>query len=100
MSSKRAPGEARIIVEMIKHGISILSQLKLMYNKFIIESHIPDDRLNALVVLIFKKGNKYKLEKYRLIRLLYLLYKLFTRIITQRITNKIDNCQPPGEIQT
>ena len=47
-----------------------------------------------VIVLIFKKSNKYKLENYRPISLLSVLYKLFTRIITQRLTNKLDTHQP------
>ena len=46
------------------------------------------------VVLIFKKSEKYKLENHRPIGLLSVLYKLFTRIITQRLTTKLDTYQP------
>ena len=69
-------------------------QVERLFNYCLAETKIPKGWFNAIVILIFKKGNKYKLKNYRPISLLSVLYKLFTRIITQRLTNKLDTYQP------
>uniref|UniRef100_A0A914VP78 Reverse transcriptase domain-containing protein n=1 Tax=Plectus sambesii TaxID=2011161 RepID=A0A914VP78_9BILA len=45
-------------------------------------------------ILLFKKGNKEELKNYRPICLLSSLYKLFTKIILNRLTREFDEQQP------
>ena len=52
--------------------------------------YIPDDDLLARVVLIFKKGDPAKLENYRPISLLNVLYKIMAIVLQKRISEKLD----------
>ena len=54
------------------------------------EEHIPDEDLMARVVLIFKKGDPTKLENYRPISLLNVLYKILAIVLQVRISEKVD----------
>lgn len=95
MANGKSPGEDGVIAEMLQHGgPPVLSLLDKLYNKCINESTIPEEWNNATVVLLFKKGDKSKLNNYRPISLLSVMYKLFTKIITERLTNKLGNYQP------
>ena len=57
-------------------------------------NRIPTEWTDANVILLFKKGEKEDLRNYRPISLLSALYKLFTKIITNRITDQLDSNQP------
>ena len=54
---------------------------------------IPVDWTNAESIILFKKGDITNIENYRPISLLSQMYKLFTRIIANRLTNKLDSYQ-------
>lgn len=91
----KAAGEDGILPEMLKEGgKSLLQQLKNLFNYCLQEEKIPSNWNNAVVVLLHKKGDKSKLENYRPISLLSQIYKLFTKILTNRLANKLDQYQP------
>lgn len=95
MSNGKAPGEDDIIIEMVKEGgDEVVEIIEKLFNKCLEESRIPEKWESAIVILLFKKGNKADLNNYRPISLLSQLYKLFTKIITIRLTNKLDFYQP------
>ena len=74
MHNNKASGEDGIMVEIIKYGDKpIKTHIQILFNYCLEESKIPNDWFNAVVVLIFKKSNKYKLENYRPISLLSVL---------------------------
>ncbi len=63
--------------------------LNLM-NEWYIQENIPEDVMQARVVLIFKKGDKEDLANYRPISLLNTFYKILAAIIQYRISIGID----------
>lgn len=95
MKNRKSPGEDRITCEMLKMGgVVIEKSLQILLNKCLQEGKIPDAWQNAEVILLFKKGDNSNIENYRPINLLSHMYKLLTRIITNRLTNKLDAYQP------
>ncbi|KAE9413922.1 hypothetical protein Angca_009152, partial [Angiostrongylus cantonensis] len=48
----------------------------------------------TVLVLLFKKGDLHDVGNYRPICLLSVVYKLFTRVILNRIDTTLDECQP------
>jgi len=80
-----APGEDGITSEMIK--------LEGLMSKCLPIGNIPRTWQNAQVILLHKKGNKLDLSNFRPISLLPHPYKLLTKILTNRITRKLDEYQ-------
>lgn len=95
MKNRKAPGEDLITVEMLKNGGKTLEKaLIILFNRCLEEGKIPDTWRNAEVIILFKKGDRTNIENYRPISLLSVLYKLLSKIITNRLNNKFDFYQP------
>lgn len=95
LKNSKAPGEDLVTGEMLKIGGDTLEQaLLVLLNKCLEEGRIPDQWQNAEVVLLFKKGDCANIENYRPISLLSIFYKLLTKILTNRLTQKFDFYQP------
>ena len=95
MKNGKASGEDEIIIEYIKSGGKILiDKLTILYTLCLKRKMIPKAWNNATIIMIFKKGDKLDPKNYRPISLLSVLYKLFTKIITNRLTRQLDDQQP------
>lgn len=95
MKNNKAPGEDGVVVEAIKlGGRELLKAVTKLFNKCLDEGTTPQIWNNATIVIMHKKGSTTNLQNYRPISLLTHLYKLFTKIITARLTNKLDLYQP------
>lgn len=71
---------------MLKIGDETLEKaLCILLNRCLQEQQIPTEWWNAEVILLFKKGDSANVENYRPISLLSILYKLLTRIVTDRL---------------
>ena len=55
------------------------------------KQEVPEELTNANIASIYKKGNTEKQENYRPISLLNLFYKIFAKILKQRIEEQVDN---------
>lgn len=58
---------------------------------------IPEQWKSSTIILLHKNGPKDDLNNYRPISLMSNLYKLFTKIITRRLTQILDENQPPEQ---
>ena len=90
-----APGPDDIIIEYIKMGgPKLLGYLEKLFNDCLDKGEIPQAWKNADVIILHKKGDKEDIKNYRPISLLSHTYKLLTRIITNRVTRRLDEFQP------
>ena len=98
LKSHKAPGFDNINSETLKAGGSILSRwIHRVINKIWESEDIPEDWLRAIVVPLFKKGDKSICDNWRGISLLSVVGKVFTHIILRRLVAvvdpKISECQ-------
>ena len=61
-----------------------------IFNKWWDNENIPEEQLQARVVMIYKKGDTSKYENYRPISLLNSMYKIYAAIIQRRLAEKLD----------
>ncbi|CAG9829975.1 unnamed protein product [Diabrotica balteata] len=95
LKNNKAPGPDEILVEMLKKGNEIiLEEMKILFNECFHRGEVPGDWNESLTILLFKKGDRGDLKKYRPTSLLSQMYKLFMRVITNRLTSKLDSSQP------
>lgn len=95
LKSGTAPGNDKISADMLKAaGPRLISVLSKIYTKCLETGKIPKDWKNSKTILLHKKGNREDLKNYRPICLLSIIYKVFTKIILNRITRQLDEAQP------
>ena len=89
------PGPDHITAEAIKAGGSAFhSILARKFTKYIRTGKIPQQWKESRTVLLLKKGDRERLCNYRPITLLSQVYKVFTRVILNRIATQLDEQQP------
>jgi len=95
MKKNKAPGIDEITSDIIKEGgKETVTQLVKLYNQIMQERKIPVTWKEAKVILLHKKGDKADIKNYRPISLLSHLYKIFTKILQNRIKTDLDRYQP------
>ena len=98
LRNNRAPGDDGLVNECLKWGKEELTtNITDLFNKILTTEKIPEQWQTSTITLIHKKGNRNDLNNYRPISLLSTMYKLFTKILTNRISKLMDENQPPEQ---
>jgi hypothetical protein len=80
------PLEDVVTTELLKAGGKpLLREFQKLFNAILFEGTTPEAWSRSVVVLFFKKGHKSPLKNYRPISLVSHVYKLFSRVITNRL---------------
>ena len=91
----KAPGPDNITIDLIDAAGDIINdKLATLFNEYLIQSKVPEIWNEAIITLLHKKGDQKNISNYRPISPLNNIYKLFTKIITNRITRTLDENQP------
>ncbi|CAF4074483.1 unnamed protein product [Adineta steineri] len=92
MKSKKAPGHDEITADILKAGGEpICRWLYEIFAEVWNKEEMVEDWSVAILIRLFKKGDKQLCDNYRGISLLSVISKLFSRIILNRIQQLIDN---------
>lgn len=95
MKPKTAPGPDHVTGDFLKTCNNIIIQkLTERFNRYLADQQIPDQWKSSKTVLLFKKGERDNIKNYRPIALLCHPYKLFTKIILNRLEKTMDEFQP------
>ena len=98
LKSGKASGPDGVGNQMLKAaGPVIYTRLASVFSECLRRGSIPDKWNDAAIVLLHKKGNPHNLNNYRPISLLNCVYKVFTKLITNRIEGILDENQPPEQ---
>ncbi|KAK6726483.1 hypothetical protein RB195_004670 [Necator americanus] len=93
--NRTAPGPDRIRPEHLKNLPPVLiNTLVRLFTRYLSECKVPKQWKTSKTVLLCKKGDPHDIGKYRPICLLSVIYKLFTRVILNRIEKVLDEGQP------
>ena len=100
MRSSKAPGEERIVAEMIKAGGEIaLRKIQELSNAVLRTETVPKEWKLATITLILKQGDKKDFAKYRPPLSLHShIYKLFMKVLKNRLSSILDEHQPPEQV--
>jgi len=84
--NRKATGADQINMELLKYG-GLLLHLRILHliNQCWLESKIPATWQTAQIISLFKKGDRNNCENYRGISLLNAIYKIYSRVINNRL---------------
>jgi hypothetical protein len=71
----------------------LTTTMTALFNRIIESEEVPRQWQRITITLIYKKGNRDDLNNYRPISLLSNLYKIFTKILTNRLAKIMDQNQ-------
>ena len=95
VKNSTAPGPDKIRPEHLKNLPPILIHtLARLFTRYLSECKVPTQWKTSRTVLLYKKGDVHDIGNYRPICLLSVVYKLFTRVILNRIGRTLDEGQP------
>ncbi|KAK6742306.1 hypothetical protein RB195_009895 [Necator americanus] len=89
------PGLDRIGPEHLKNLPPVLiNTLARLFTRYLSKCKVPNQWKTSKTVLLYKKGDPHDIGSYCPICLLSVIYKLFTRVIPNRIEKVLDERQP------
>ncbi|XP_030025374.2 uncharacterized protein LOC115443910 [Manduca sexta] len=91
----KAPGPDKITNEVLKGTLEeLVPILTKIFNGILRSGYIPEQWEISHIILIHKKGQKDDIGNYRPISLTSNIYKIFSKIILDRISSTLDENQP------
>lgn len=88
----KSPGEDNITAEMLQAGEECsVKMMHTLCNKIYQEEQCPADWGKAVIVPLFKKGDKKECNNYRGISLLSVPGKVYTRVLQQRMKRYVED---------
>eukprot|EP00973_Karenia_brevis_P082974 11504529-Karenia_brevis.AAC.1 len=92
LKSGRCKDSAGIFAEMLKHGGPRLAEVLLdMFNAIIGNPMTtPQNWKEAIITVLYKSGDPKLPKNYRPITIIPILYKLFSRLLYQRLSPILD----------
>ncbi|KAG7307560.1 hypothetical protein JYU34_007776 [Plutella xylostella] len=98
MKYDKSPGEDGITTEALKVGKNtLIPHITNLCNTILHKGQLPVKICHANIILLHKKGDKSDIGNYRPISLISHIYKIFIKIIENRISAKLDSHQPPEQ---
>ncbi|KAK6764316.1 hypothetical protein RB195_024584 [Necator americanus] len=95
LRNRTAPGLDGISPEHLKSLQPVLiNTLARLFTRYLSECKVPKQWKTSKTVLLYKKRDPHEIGNYRPICLLCVIYKLFTRVILNRIEKVLDEGQP------
>ncbi|CAF1624010.1 unnamed protein product [Rotaria magnacalcarata] len=95
LKADKAPGPDGITNEALKFGgYELWKIIAKLFNECLENEDIPTQWKQSLTIIIPKKGDREDLKNYRPIALLPTIYKLFTKVLVNRMTRQLDEQQP------
>jgi len=94
LKNRKAPSQDDICNEFLKYGgRSLTAELIKLFRKIIDQRKIPTAWKTSITIPIFKRGDKKCPENYRGITLLSAVFKLFTKVILNKIQPLLLTCE-------
>lgn len=91
----KAPGPDDITNEVLKAGnYTLWRTLAKIFDECITQEDVPTQWKTSTTVIIPKKGDREDLKNYRPIALLPTIYKVFTKVLLNRMSRQLEDEQP------
>lgn len=95
LKPNKSPGPDNIRNEVLRWGAPLLLPfLTELFNMVLILEKVPLQWCKSEIILLYKKGNPKDISNYRPISLLANIYKIFSAMLLDRISIKIEERQP------
>ncbi|KAE9412826.1 hypothetical protein Angca_002906, partial [Angiostrongylus cantonensis] len=95
VKNQTTPRPERIKSEHLKNFPPVrVSTLARLFTRYLSECKVPTQCKTSKTVLLFKKGELHDTGNYRPICLLFVVYKIFTRVIVNRIDRGLEEREP------
>ncbi|CAM4928046.1 unnamed protein product [Rotaria socialis] len=95
LKADKAPGPDGIKNEALKFGgYELWKIITKLFNECLEIEDIPTQWKQSSTIIIPKKGDREDLKNYRPIALLPTIYKLFTKVLVNRMARQLDEQQP------
>ena len=91
----KSPGSDNLVNETLKIAVPILATpFTNLFNSILESGETPTQWSESNIILLYKKGDPKDIGNYRPISLLQSTYKLFSTILTKKISSTLETRQP------